>query len=288
MEQTKGYLTVRGKIWGLNNKEPLENSATKFLSFGIQTKKDNSFFIQVGEWKNTTLNIKVRGKDMTEVEELNEQDAIDKIKEVFKDGDSVFINARAEVDTYRKSLRYLVNQIYLEKEPIDFDKSDFEETNELNQTAIIIDNPSDRKVKVGLTTFREEMIEQELRLDDNDVNDYFNENVKVGDVMKLSISVNRQPHYVDQGEEKARKTLKGKTLKTGGKQIDGYEEFLEIIDVDIEKTEKKKYERNEIRKSLDLAIENQEKRQSNNKSDSKESGTGSEDITPIDDGDLPF
>ena len=288
MEQTKGYLTVRGKIWGLNNKEPLENSATKFLSFGIQTKKDNSFFIQVGEWKNTTLNIKVRGKDMTEVEELNEQDAIDKIKEVFKDGDSVFINARAEVDTYRKSLRYLVNQIYLEKEPIDFDKSDFEETNELNQTAIIIDNPSDRKVKVGLTTFREEMIEQELRLDDNDVNDYFNENVKVGDVMKLSISVNRQPHYVDQGEEKARKTLKGKTLKTGGKKIDGYEEFLEIIDVDIEKTEKKKYERNEIRKSLDLAIENQEKRQSNNKSDSKESGTGSEDITPIDDGDLPF
>lgn len=280
MEITKGYLTVKGKIWSLNNKEPLENSATKFLSFGIQTSKDNSFFLQIGEWKNTTLNIKIKGLDMQEVEELNEQDAIDKIKEVFKDGDSVFVNARVEVDTYRKSLRYLVNQIYLEKEPIDFDSPDFEETNELNQFVVITDKPADKKVQVGMTTYKGEMIEQELQLNDSDVNDYFMENAKVGDLMKLIISVNRKPHYIDQGEETERKTLKGKSVKTGGKKIDGYDEFLEVIDVDLEKNEKQKYTRSEIREAIDLVEVNKEKRANFTPPD--------DDTEPVEEGDLPF
>jgi hypothetical protein len=251
MEQTKGYLRVKGKIWSLNNKEAKEFDSIKSLSFGIQTSKDNSLFLQVGEWKNTKLNVKIKAEGMTEVEEINEQEAINVIKELFKDGDSVYVNMRAEVDTYRKTIKYLVNQIYIEKEPIDFESETFEEVNELSQSVIIIEKSVNKTVKVGITTYREEMVEQDLKLTDDDINDYFEENVKVGDVMKLSISVNRKPNYVDGEDETERKTLKGKTVKTGRRNIDGYIESLEVTDVDLQKTEKKKYEKSEIREALE-------------------------------------
>lgn len=280
MENTKGYFSVKGKIWSLNNKEAKDFGLTRNLSFGIQTSKDNSLFLQVGEWKNTTLNIKVKGEGMTDVLEVNEQDAIEKIKEVFKDGDSVFINARSEVDTYRKKVKFLVNQIYIEKEPIDFDSPDFVEVNELNQTIIITDKPMNKTVKVGLTTYKGEMIEQKLKLSDDDINDYFMENVKVGDVMKVSISVNRKPNYITNEEGSERKTLKGKSIKSGKRVIDKtnpYTEFMEIIDVDLEKTEKQKYEKKEIRESLDL-IDIEAKERETRKSEDQSKPSNNDDL----------
>lgn len=291
MEHTKGYLTLKGVIWSLDNKEAMENSATRHLSFGLKTSKDNSLFLQVGEWKNTKLNIKIKGEGMEKPEEVNEQDAIDQIKEIFKDGDSVFINARASVDTYRKKLNFYINQIYIEKEPIDFDAEDFVETNELNQTVIVTEKPLDRKVKVGMTTFKGEMIEQELQLSDNDIKDYFDENVKVGDVMKLSISVNRKPNYLEEEKGDAgteRKTLKGKSVKSGNsyRKIDKdnpYTEFMEVTDVDLEKTEKQKYEKSDIREALELTENIQTKKPKN-----ETSSSNNDDVTPINDEDLPF
>ena len=242
MENTKGYLSLKGKIWSLNNKEPRDFGATQSLSFGLQTSKDNSLFLQLGEWKNTTLNVKIKGSDSEKTEEINEQEAIKKVKELFKDGDSVFVNLRSEVDTYRKNIKYLVNQIYIEKEPIDFESPDFVEINELNQSVIITEKPENKSVKVGVTTYKGEMIEQELKLSDNDVNDYFTENVKAGDVMKLTISVNRRPNYIEDSAETERKTLKGKSVKSGGKKLDKtnpYTEFMEVTDVDLEKVKMK-------------------------------------------------
>jgi len=290
MEQTKGYFTVKGKIWSLDNKDPMENSAVRSLSFGLNTSKDNSLFLQVGEWKNTTLNIKIKGEGVEKPEEVNEQEAIDQIKTTFKDGDSVFINARVQVDTYRRKISFLVNQIYIEKEPIDFDSEDFKEVNELNQPVIIIEKAENRKVKVGVTTYKGEMVEQELQLNDNDIKDYFDENVKVGDVIKLEIAVYRKPNYLDGGDAPAvseRKTLKGKSVHTGGKKhrvIDKSNpntEFMEVTDVDLEKTEKQKYDKKEIREALQLTEAIQTKKQSNSaKNDSY--------VAPIDDGDIPF
>jgi hypothetical protein len=274
MEQTKGYLRLKGRIWSLSNKEAKEFDSKKSLSFGLQTSKDNSLFLQVGEWKNTKLNVKIKGEGMTEVEEVNEQQAIDRIKELFKDGDSVYVNLRADVDTYKKKINYMVNQIYIEKEPIDFESSDFQETNELNQAVIVMEKPENKTVKVGVTNFKGELLEQELKLNDDDVNDYFMENAKVGDLMHLTISVNRKPNYVDKVVDATeRKTLKGKSVHTGGKRnIDGYIESLEVTDVDLEKTESKKYDRDAIRSALDLAQVKVVK----------------EEIQPIDDEDLPF
>lgn len=258
VEQTKGYFSVKGKIWGLNNKEPKEFGDTKrLLSFGVQLSKENSLFLQVGEWKNTKLNIKIKGENDEKPVEVNEQEGIDKIKEIFKDGDSVFINARAEVDTYYKKINFLINQIYIEKEPINFDDAAFAEINELNQTVVILEKPVDKEVKAGVATFKGEMIEQVLKLSDPDINAYFVENAKVGDLMKLSISVNRKPNYVEDTVKSERKTLKGKTVQDGKRVIDKdnpYTESLEITDVDLEKTEKKKYSRAEIQEALDAAI----------------------------------
>ena len=262
MEQTRGFLKLKGKIWNLDNKEAYTNSAVRSLSFGIQTDKDNTIFVQVGEWKNTKMNVKVKGHDITEVEEVNEQDSIDRIKELFKDGDSVFVNLRAEVDTYNSKLKYLVNQIYVENEPIDFESKDFVETNELNTPVVIIEAAENKKITVGMVNYKEEMLEVELSLSDSDVNDYFAETVKVGDLVKVSIQVNRRPNYVEIEEtaeveepnnNETRKTLKGKTIGDDGhknskkkRNIDGYIESLEIIDVDTVKTEKGKYTAEEI------------------------------------------
>ena len=261
MEMTKGYLKLKGHIWGLDNKEAYTNSAVRSLSFGLQTDKDNTIFVQVGEWKNTSMRVKVKGHDMTEVEEINEQDSIDRIKELFKDGDSVFVNLRAEVDTYNSKLKYLVNQIYVENEPIDFESKDFEETNELNTPVVIIEPAKDKKITVGMVNYKEEMLEVELSLSDNDVNDYFSENAKVGDLIKVSIQVNRKPNYVESVEiveepketkDETRKTLKGKIIggddhkKSKKRNIDGYIESLEVTDVDTVKTEKGKYTAEEI------------------------------------------
>lgn len=289
MEQTKGYFSVKGKLWSLNNKEPMENSAVRSLSFGIQTSKDNSLFLQLGEWKNTTLNIKIKGEGMEAVEEINEQEGIDRVQEIFKDGDSVFINARVQVDTYRKKITFLVNQIYIEKDPIDFDAEDFKETNKLNQSVVVIEKPENRKVKVGITSYKGEMVEEELQLNDNDIKDYFDENVKVGDLMKLEICVKRTPHYVDgEGDApvvKERKTLKGKSVHTGGgkgyRKADSYTDSMEVTDVDLEKIEKQKYNRDEIREAMQLTEDIQSKKSNNVESSNK-------DVMPIDDGDLPF
>ena len=157
MEQTKGYLRLEGKIWGLNNKEPFSNSVKRSLSFGLQSSKTNTNYVQVGDWKNSKLNVKLKANSDDEVTELNEQEAIDFVKSNFKDGDSVYLNIKADVDTYHKKLNWIVSQMYKKSEVIDFDSSEFEEVNELNQVIVITEKPSNGKVKAGVTTYKGEI-----------------------------------------------------------------------------------------------------------------------------------
>ena len=286
MEQTKGYWRLEGKIWGLNNKKPFENSVKRNLSFGIQSSRTNTNYVQVGDWKNSKLNVKVKVNKDEEVKELSEQDAIDFIKENFKDGDSVYLNVRSDVDTYHKRLNFIVSQIYKKSEPIDFDLEDFTEVNELKQSIVITEKPSDEKLKVGVSKYKGEMVEVELNLSDEDVKDYFLENAKSGDFMNVFIKINNKPIYEDgKGNDnseldiKTTKTLKGRVVEQGTKKnkfrkITGHDLSFDVIDVDIEKTESKKYTREEIREALEIA--NVEPKKSNN------------DTVVIDDDDMPF
>lgn len=183
----------------------------------------------------------------------------------------MFVDLRSEVDTYNNKLKYLVNRIYIENEPIDFDSKDFVETNELNTPVVITELPKDRKITVGMVNYKQEMLKSELTLSDNDVNDYFNKNAKVGDLFKISVQVNRRPNYVEgevveepveePNDNEIRKTLKGKTIgedsnkknKKKKRNIDGYIESLEVTDVDTVKTEKGKYTLDEIYDAIDKA-----------------------------------
>lgn len=254
MEMTKGYLRLKGVIWGLNNKEPFTNDYKRSLSFKLNTSKENSLFLNVGGWKNTSLNVKIKGEDMDKPEEVNEQEAIDRIKELFKDGDSVYVNCRADINTYNKRIDYIVSQIYIEKEKIDFTSEDFEEVNQLVMPVVIIDKPKNGTASAGVVDYRGNMVELELSLTDEDVNGYFLENVKVGDLLKPTMEVINKPNYVDGGEETpVRKTLKGKAIggtSTRRKQ-DGFISKIEVVDLDVDKSEPRKYTREEIRQALE-------------------------------------
>ena len=273
VQETRGFLKCKGKIWSIDNKEAYTNDYVRSLSFGIQTDKDNTIFVQVGEWKNTKMNVKIKGQGMDEVEEINEQDSIGRIKELFKDGDSVFVNLRAEIDTYNHKIKYLVNQMYIENEPIVFENEEFVETNELNTPIIVTGLAEEKIIRAGMVNYKGQLLETELSLSDNDVNDYFKENIVVGDLVKVTIQVNRRPNYIEGDAEpeepkvdETRKTLKGKIIGDGKKsdsnkrKIDGFIESLEVTDVDTVKTEKGAYTAEEIDAAVTLAEPKQSKK----------------------------
>ena len=258
MQQTKGYFSTKGKIWKLNNNEGHENptGTMRSLSFAVQTQKDNTIYVQVGKWANSKLNVKIKGKDMENVEQINEQDAINKMKDLFKDGDSVYISCRSDVNTYKEGrLDLLVNQIYLSDKEINFDDEDFKETNRLTQKVVIIERPEGDRVKVAIVDYSGKAIEQELRMYDEDIKEYFADNIKVGDELSLTLRVVNKPIYDNSSSEsKEIKTLKKGVIKTEGKskgRITGHESYLEIVDVELDNIEKKKYERSEIRETLE-------------------------------------
>lgn len=271
MEQTKGYFRLKGKIWGLNNKEPFTNETgtIRTLSIGIQSSKENSNYVQLGKWANRPMNIKYKVEGMEKAEEIDEQTAITNFKEMFKDGDSVYVNLRVEPNAFTGKLDYIVSQIYIEKEPIDFNSESFEEVNELMQPIVITENPSDRNVTAGIITWDGKMIELDLKLDDDIVNEYFQENIKVGDLVPVNIYVFNKPTYSGDGEESERTTLKGKK-KTSGQKITGRELEYQIVDVDTSKVDKRLYDREIIRQTRELTkegkLDGNKKAQDNNTS----------------------
>jgi hypothetical protein len=126
------------------------------------------------------------------------------------------------------------------------------------------------------------MIEETLKLNDPEINAYFVENAKIGDLMKLSISVNRKPIYGELIEEEpTRKTFKGKSVGgTGKRKIEGYVETLEVVDIDLDKTEKKKYTSSDIRESLDKVTVTKENAPKKENTPSNNSSATSNDDLP--------
>lgn len=252
VQQTKGWLSLRGKIFGLDSKDPYENDYKRSLGFGIKTSKDNTIFVQVGEWLNSKMTVKLKGEGMEETVDVSEQDAIDEIKGLFKDGDSVFVGFRVEVDTYKKKLKFLLNKIYIMDNELDFDSDNFKEVNDLDMFAIATDVIKDNKQKVAFATYRGDIIEQDLKVCDEEIEEYLKENIEAGDLVKLNMKVERRPIYEEVGNSsndsttnKERRTLKGKKIggNKGNKKvkIKGYDESLIITDIDIDKIEKSKY-----------------------------------------------
>lgn len=288
MEQTKGYLRIKGKVIFLDKATNRGNSVKNNLSFAIKTSSDNTVPVQIGDWINSKLNVKIKSSDMEKALEYPEQDAVSQVQSLFKDGDSVYVNCRVEVDTYYKKPIYIVSAIYSEKEEIDFDT--FEEVNELVMPIIVSEKSTKESVQAGITNYTGDMINIDLKLNDEVISQFFAENVKVGDLVPCTITVRHTPNYIDEettSTSTARTTLKGKAIggntNSGSKfrKYDGYIDYLEIADVDNTKITPKKYTRAEIAEAIE-ALETKNERialQNESKNNSTQS---------VEDDDLPF
>jgi hypothetical protein len=285
MEQTKGYLRLKGKILFLDKATNRGNSAKNNLSFAIKTSHDNTVPVQIGDWINSKLNVKVKNSEMEKALEYPEQDAVSSIQDLFKDGDSVYINCRVEVDTYYKKPIYIVSAIYSEKEDINFDSDTFEEVNELVMPIIISEKRTKESVQAGITNYVGDMINIDLKLNDEVISQFFTENIKVGDLVPCTITVRHTPNYTDEETTSTstatRTTLKGKTIggntNSGSKyrKYDGYIDYLEVADVDNTKITSKKYTRAEIAEAIEatetklerIAIESENKKSNSSEED---------------------
>lgn len=163
IKATSGYLNLTGRIIGLNNKQIKEYPRSKEIQFGIQTKKDNIVYVKATGFKKndddtilveytdenkkrqtekaqygdrffledgrTIIGTKIKKTVDGQVESMVDVDAIDEIKNSFKDGDVVNISLKADVNTYFKSLQFDVTKIFASSKEINFEDEKFEEDN---------------------------------------------------------------------------------------------------------------------------------------------------------------
>lgn len=270
MEQTKGFLNFEGKLYGIEKPSIRENAYTKTLTLRLNTNKDNSLFLLVGNWKTTKLNIKLKNEVEGEVSEVNEQAAIDKILTMFKDGDSVRVGCRSEVNKYFNRIDYVVNSIYIKGEQIDFNSNDFKEVNQLSTQLVISDKPTKKLIKGIVSNYQGQAVELEFKPSDDDIAEYISDTYKVGDLVKVFAKIVNKPIY----EEETQETSGGKTSYRGKsqggvnhKKIKDYDRHFEIND--ISEIEAKKYSREDIRKALDS--ETYKSNTENNKGNNEES-----------------
>ena len=154
-----GFLSVTGRIVGLNNKAIKEYPRSKSLRFGVQTKKDGVIFVETsGFIKNdddtilvehvdenkkrttekvpygdrffledgrTIIGTKIKRTPESEVESVTDVDGVEIIKDTFRDGQTVFLNLSVEPDTYFKNLKFNVKKIYASSKELNFEDENF-------------------------------------------------------------------------------------------------------------------------------------------------------------------
>lgn len=159
IKATNGFLSVTGKIVGLNNKTIKEYPKSKSLRFGIQTKRDGIIFVEAsGYIKNdddkilveyvdenkkkvtekvpygdrffledgrTIIGTKIKRTPEGEVESVTDIEGVEIIKETFRDGQTVFLNLSVEPDTYFKNLKFNVKKIYASSKELNFEDENF-------------------------------------------------------------------------------------------------------------------------------------------------------------------
>lgn len=159
VKATNGFLSITGKIVGLNNKAIKEYPKSKSLRFGVQTKRDGVIFVEAsGYIKNdddtilveyvdenkkrttekvpygdrffledgrTIIGTKIKRTPESEVESVTDVEGVEIIKETFRDGQTVFLNLSVEPDTYFKNLKFNVKKIYASSKELNFEDENF-------------------------------------------------------------------------------------------------------------------------------------------------------------------
>lgn len=243
LNQTKGYVFMTGKVYGIDNKEPKKTEYKTSLNIRLNTTKDNSIFFTVGGWNNSPMSVKLKAQGMEQADEIPMGEVAEVLQDYFHDGDSVLVRATVDVNTYNDGrLDFIVNGIYTTKEEINFDSSDFEERNEVSIPAIISDKSNGEELKVKFVNYKGESIDQVLRAEAQPIKDFIKD-LNKGDLIPVTFKVVNTPIYEEVKEDKPlTKSLMGKTQ--GGSQkrkIVGTDRCSILTDLLPDKLEKGKY-----------------------------------------------
>jgi len=274
-KKTRGNIVVSGRIVGLNNKEIRSNDWIKELKFGVMTTKDNMvyfqamgfnkaddddilveyqdedkkraikkvpygdrYFLEEGE---TVIGTKVKKTSDGQVESYVDVEAVQIIKDNFKDGDVVTIVASAEADTYFQGLKFNINRIYASSKEIDFTKNDFEEENH-GRLWVAFSGIENGKVQGFIFDRKDEGVKLEFDIDTKYISVEDFAEFKQGNIIQLEYEYGKNPIYedVEVKEEKDEPKFKPKgkyaseATASGGRrfsQITGYTERLICVGI---------------------------------------------------------
>ena len=274
VKELKGYLQIEGRIVGLNNKKIKEAPRSRELSFGVLTRKDNLVYVRVFGFKkedNDEILVEYTDKDKKrqtekvlygdrffledgrsiigtkikrtvdgETESVVDVDAVQIVKDTFKDGQTVVLNLSSEPDTYYQNLKFNVKKIFASSKEIDFEK-EFEEKNHGRQWVVfneIINN------EIGGFVFnkKQEYVPISMRLSEYITQDDFKD-FKQGDIIQLDYEYNKVPIYTGKiitketsnantnYKAKGKYANEDKGYSTSYPEISGYEEFFVCVGI---------------------------------------------------------
>lgn len=142
LEQTRGYLKIKGVLFGLKDKRSIyENEYSKRLKFGVKTSDINSVMITSKYWfEGGSLNIYIRGEKDSISSAFKKDEAHSKILRTFNDGDSVYVKAILDANSYSENV-FLSAQLssILSTKKINFDNEYNEFTQEFIFNKIVDD-----------------------------------------------------------------------------------------------------------------------------------------------------
>ena len=172
MNQSKLYFKMRGKIYGIGErditKNKVEDDKKIQLRFRLKSSNDNAHFCQITQWKSMVgkdvylskkvdndfktsklswdmrhtemqdgwemMGVKMKAPQDESTKTLVPMDAIDYILANFKDGDDIFIQGQATA--FNGHMNYEVDKLYPTTNKIDFDAEDFEEVAEITGSLV--------------------------------------------------------------------------------------------------------------------------------------------------------
>lgn len=247
IEQTKGYGIIVGKVYGIEGKEPRKNDWLSELRIRVKTSNDHTVWVKVGGFLSSRLNVKLKGKGMEEAEEYPMGEVADVLQDYFTDGDDVLIRCSVEVNAYKDgSLDLVANGIYACKEEIDFDSKDFEERNEVTIDMVVQGELRGNTMVGTFANYKKQEVSKTIEVNYEPIQDYLKD-IKVGDLLKVMLKMTTEPIYEEgevKEEKKVSKTLMGRKIGGGNsrRKIVGNKETIEMIDIEVDKTVKGKYD----------------------------------------------
>lgn len=160
------------------------------------------------------VNLKKTSSDKETVTILTDEDAIEFVMQNFQDGDSVFIEAEMSKSLYNNQIfvNHKLRKMFPTSKPVDFTGEDFQEMSEFRDKFIFSEATFSKANKKGKIegyyipyTFNPVLVEYAINVEDKDdyaIYEYFEKNVKFGDLVQVEgIVHNRIKGHWEESED---------------------------------------------------------------------------------------